>query len=79
MVHIGADMEGIRFVGAKVRFSVSIDPKTNEAIEQLAKRHKPELSKSYIAEYALVRLLEAMEGKQLALPLVLEDRNDASR
>jgi hypothetical protein len=72
-VHHGAVVEGRRVVGAKVRFSVSIDPKTNEAVEQLAKRHKPELSKSYIVEYALVRLLGAMEEKQLNLPLVLED------
>lgn len=64
-------------MSAKVRFSVSLDPGTNAAIEQLAKRHKPELSKNYIVEYALVRLLESMEAKQLALPLVLEDRNDA--
>lgn len=78
-VYLDAGMEGRRFVGAKVRFSVSIDPKTNEAIEQLAKRHKPELSKSYIVEYALVRLLDAMERKQLNLPLVLEDRNDGRR
>lgn len=63
-------------MGTKVRFSVSIDPKTNGAIERLAKRHKPELSKSYIVEYALARLLDAMEAKQLTLPLVLEDRND---
>jgi len=66
-------------VAAKVRFSVSIDPKTNEAIEQLAKRHKPELSKSYLVEYALVRLFDAMESKQLTLPLMLEDRNDGRR
>ena len=66
-------------MGAKVRFSVSIDPKSNEAIEQLAKRHKPELSKSYIVEYALVRLLDAMEAKQLTLPLVLEDRSNGRR
>ena len=50
---------------AKVRFSVSIDPKTNEAIEQLAKRYKPELSKSYLVEYALVRLLDAMDRSNL--------------
>jgi hypothetical protein len=75
-VHSGAEMEGRRFVRAKVRFSVSIDPKTNEALEQLAKWHKPELSKSYIVEYALVRLLDSMKSKQLTLPLVLEDRND---
>ena len=60
-------------MASKVRFSVGIDPRTNEAIEQLAKRHKPELSKSYIVEYALVRLLAAMEAKQLSLPLVLEE------
>jgi hypothetical protein len=72
-------MEVRRFVRAKVRFSVGVDPKTNEAIDQLAKRHKPELSKSYIVEYALVRLLDAMEAKQLTLPLVLEDRNDGRR
>jgi hypothetical protein len=58
---------------------VSKDPKTNEAIEQLAKRHKPEFSKSYVVEYALVRLLDAMEAKQLTLPLVLQDRNDGHR
>ena len=58
---------------------MSIDPKTNVAIEQLAKRHKPELSKSYIVEYALVRLLDAMEAEQLTLPLVLKDRNDGHR
>jgi hypothetical protein len=66
-------------VSAKVRFSVSIDPKTNKAIEQLTNRHKPELSKSYVVEYALVRLLDAMEAKQLTLPLVLADRNDGRR
>ena len=66
-------------MSAKVRFSVSIDPKTNKAIEQLANRHKPELSKSYVVEYALVRLLDAMEAKQLTLPLVLADRNDGRR
>jgi hypothetical protein len=62
-----------------VRFSVSLDPKTNAAIEKLAQRHKPELSKSYVVEYALVRLLDAMEAKQLALPLVLEAERDADR
>jgi len=62
-------------VASKVRFSVGIDPKTNEALEQLAKQHKPELSKNYLVEYALVRLLAAAAAKQLSLPLVLEDRN----
>ena len=63
----------------KVRFSVSLDPKTNAAIERLARRHKPELSKSYIVEFALDRLLDAMDAKQLALPLVLDAGADASR
>ena len=54
---------------------MGLDPKTNEAIERLAKRHKPELSKSYVVEYALVRLLAAVEAKQLSLPLVLKDQN----
>lgn len=64
---------------SKVRFSVSLDAKTNVAIEDLAKQHKPELSKSYIVEYALVRLLEAMETKQLALPFAPRTENDAER
>jgi len=63
----------------KVRFSVSLDPKTNAAVERLARRHKPELSKSYIVEFALVRLLDAMDAKQLTLPLVLDAGTDASR
>lgn len=78
-VHPGACMGSSRFVGAKVGFTVSIDPKSNEAIERLAKRHRPALSKSYIVEYALVRLLDAMEAKQLTLPLVLEDRSNGRR
>lgn len=63
----------------KVRFSVSVDAKTNAAIERLAQRHKPQLSKSYIVEFALVRLLDAVEAKQLALPLVLDAAADAPR
>ncbi|GGJ52814.1 hypothetical protein CDQ92_15195 [Sphingopyxis bauzanensis] len=64
-------------MSSKVRFSVSLDPATNQAIEKIAETHKPELSKSYIVEYALVRLLDAMEAKQLTLPLVLEAGRDA--
>ncbi|SDA26276.1 hypothetical protein SAMN05216315_12935 [Nitrosospira sp. Nsp18] len=52
-------------MSSKVRFSVSLDQTTNQAIEKLAQRHKPELSKSYIVEYALVRFPDAMEAKQL--------------
>lgn len=66
-------------MAGKVRFTVSIDPKINAAIERVARHHKPELSKNYIVEFALVRLLEAMDGKQLALPLVLDPVADASR
>ena len=66
-------------MAGKVRFSVSIDSKINAAVEQVARRHKPELSKNYIVEFALVRLLEAIDGKQLALPLVLDPVADASR
>ena len=66
-------------MSSKVRFSVSLDSKTNRAIEELAQRHKPELSKSYIVEYALLRLLKAMDAKQLLLPLELEGGHDAER
>jgi hypothetical protein len=66
-------------MSSKVRFSVSLDPKTNQAIEQLANRHKPELSKSYIVEYALLRLLTGIDEKQLLLPLELEASHDAER
>ncbi len=71
--------EGPCHMSSKVRFSVSLDPKTNQAIEELAQRHKPELSKSYIVEYALLRLLKAMDAKQLLLPLELEAGHDAER
>lgn len=69
--------EGLCRMSSKVRFSVGLDPKTNRAIEELAQRHKPELSKSYIVEYALLRLLKAMDAKQLLLPLELEGGDDA--
>lgn len=62
-------------MASKVRFSVGVDPKTNDEIEQLAKWHNPEPSKSYLVEYALIRLLAASEAKQLSPPLLLEDRN----
>ena len=62
---------------SKVRFSVSIDSQINAAVERVARRQKPELSKSYIVEFALVRLLEAMDDKQL--PLALDRVADASR
>ncbi len=70
---------GLCHMSSKVRFSVSLDPKTNQAIEELAQRHKPELSKSYIVEYALLRLLKAMDAKQLLLPLEFEGGHDAER
>ncbi len=52
---------------------------TNEAVEQLAKRHEPELLKRYAIEYGLVRLWDAMGAKQRNLSLVLEDQNDGRR
>jgi len=63
-------------MSAKKRFSVGLDAKIDAAVEKLARQHKPELSKSYIIEYALVRLLEAMEAKQLTLPLVLQSSRE---
>ncbi len=59
-------------MGSKVRFSVNMDEATNRSLEALAARHRPALSKSYLVEYAVLRLIEAVETKQLTLPLVLE-------
>jgi hypothetical protein len=66
-------------VGTKVRFSVNIDEATNRSLEALAAQHKPALSKSYLVEYAVLRLIEAVEIKQLELPLVLEDKGSGRR
>ena len=63
----------------KNRFSVSLDLKTNAVIERLARRHKPELPKSYIVEFALVRLLGAVDAKQLTLSPLLNAGANASR
>jgi hypothetical protein len=60
-------------MGAKVRFSVSLSDKTNQDLEALAANHKPPISKSYLVEYAVLRLLDAVETKQLTLPLVLDE------
>lgn len=64
-------------MGTKVRFSVNMSEETNQALETLAAQHKPPLSKSYLIEYAVLRLISAVHSKQLALPLVLEDRDSA--
>lgn len=64
-------------MGAKIRFSVSLSDETNNALEALAADHKPPLSKSYLVEYAVLRLLSAIKSRQLALPLVLEDEDSA--
>lgn len=55
---------------------MTMDAETDRALEALAARHRPPLSKSYVVEFAVMRLLEAVESKQLALPLVLEKRGD---
>lgn len=64
-------------MGTKVRFSVNLSEETNMALEALAEQHKPSLSKSYLVEYAVLRLISAVKSKQLALPLVLEDQENA--
>lgn len=64
-------------MGTKVRFSVSLSDETNDALEALAADHKPALSKSYLVEYAVLRLLSAIKSKQLALPLLLGDEDSA--
>ena len=66
-------------MGTKVRFSVNLSEETNKALEALAEHHKPSLSKSYLVEYAVLRLIFAVKSKQLALPLVLEDQENARR
>lgn len=62
-------------MGTKVRFSVNVSEETNRVLEALAAQHKPSLSKSYVVEYAVLRLIEAVASKQLRLPLVLESRD----
>ena len=64
-------------MGAKVRFSVSLSEETNRELEALAADHRPPLSKSYLVEYAVLRLVSAVKSKQLALPLLLEDEDSA--
>lgn len=64
-------------MGTKVRFSVSLSDETNKALEALAADHKPPLSKSYLVEYAVLRLVSAIKSKQLMLPLALEDGDSA--
>jgi len=64
-------------MGSKVRFSVSLSDETNQALEELAASHKPPISKAYLVEYAVLRLISAQKTKQLALPLVLEEGDSA--
>jgi hypothetical protein len=63
-------------MSTKIRFSVNLSEETNLALEALAARHRPPLSKSYLIEYAVLRLIEAVNSKQLSLPLVLDSPND---
>lgn len=70
-------VQGESIMGTKVRFSVSLSDETNDALEALAADHKPALSKSYLVEYAVLRLLSAIKSKQLALPLLLGDEDSA--
>lgn len=54
---------------SKKRFSVSLEEEDHERVRALAKDHKPELTMSYVVEYAVRQFLERAEDPQLALRL----------
>lgn len=53
----------------KSRFSVSL-PKVLEArLVAIGEQHRPKLTKQFLVELAVTRLVDAVDSRQLSLPL----------
>ena len=61
----------------KVRFSVSLDPEVNQLLAQWGNKQRPKMSKQYLVELAVERLLEQLASRQLVLPLAPNRNDDA--
>ena len=60
----------------KVRFSVSLDSDVNQQLLQWGGRLRPRMSKQYLVELAVERLLEQLASRQLLLPLAPNKDDD---
>ena len=61
----------------KVRFSVSLDPEVSQLLTQWGNKQRPKMSKQYLVELAVERLLEQLASRQLVLPLAPKRDDDA--
>ena len=59
------------------RLTITVDPTLYEGLLDLTDRRKPRLTKRYVVELALSRLINAVKGGQLELGL--EDTLDRRR
>jgi len=53
----------------KSRFSVTLPLVLDERLKEIARSHRPKVSKNFLIELAVTRLLDALDSQQLPLPL----------
>lgn len=53
----------------KARFSVTIPATLDERLREIARTNRPKVSKNFLIELAVTRLLDAFDNQQLSLPL----------
>jgi hypothetical protein len=56
------------------RLTITVDPVIYEGLLDLTDRRRPRLTKRYVVELALTRLLDDVRGGQLELGLEAHDR-----
>lgn len=55
----------------KSRFSVTLPAALDARLRDIAHTHRPQVSKNFLVELAVTRLLDAVDSRQLPLPLDL--------
>lgn len=53
----------------KARFSVTIPATLDQRLRDIALTNRPKVSKNFLIELAVTRLLDAFDNRQLPLPL----------
>ncbi|MEI9986576.1 MAG: hypothetical protein WDN69_27435 [Aliidongia sp.] len=78
VVHGGAPWRRglqLKMVGKdKVRFSITLPKSLDARLAEVGDNHRPKLSKQFLVELAVTRLVDAIDSSQLRLPLDFSER-----
>lgn len=58
----------------KARFSITLPRPLDARLAEVGSNHRPKLSKQFLVELAVTRLMDAIDSNQLRLPLDLSER-----